>query len=175
MMRGLNMSARQRLGLGGAALLALGAVGGAGAVSLTRPSVEMAPTVATPVARLSGTQGLVTVRGRVAEVYGDRFVVQDGTGRALVAIGRDEGAGISRGSPILVQGRFDDGQLRARFLVDGSGQAREVGPGGHRHGGRHAPPPGRDGPPPPPPPSGAPAGPNVAPPAPAAEPAPPGR
>lgn len=140
MMRGLNLSARQRLGLGGAALLALGAVGGAGAVSLTRPSVEMAPTVATPVARLSGTQGLVTVRGRVAEVYGDRFVVQDGTGRALVAIGRDEGAGISRGSPILVQGRFDDGQLRARFLVDASGQAREVGPGG-RHGGRHAPPP----------------------------------
>ena len=142
-MRLPSLSRNQRFGLAGAALLALGGIGGAGAVALTRPAVEIAPTVVTPIARLSATNGLVTVRGRVAEIYGDRLLVQDGTGRTLVAIGHEEATGISRGSPLLVQGRFDDGQLRARFLVDASGQAREVGPGGDRrghgrgYGGRH--------------------------------------
>jgi hypothetical protein len=28
---------------------------------------------------------------------------------------------------VLVQGRFDNGQLRARFLVDGSGKVTELG------------------------------------------------
>lgn len=144
-----QLNARQRLGLGGAALLALGATAGAGAMALTRPSVEMAPTVATPVSRLAASSGIVTVRGRVAEVYGDHFVVQDATGRALVATGREREAKITVGGPILVQGRFDDGQLRARFLVDAAGQVSEVGPGGR---GR----PGHDGPPPPPAGAGAP-------------------
>lgn len=154
------LSANQRLALGGAALLVLGAAGGAGAVSLTRPAVEMAPTVATPVARLAASSGIVTVRGRVAEVYGDRFVIQDGTGRALVAAGRDGEASVTRGAPVMIQGRYDNGQMRARFLVDANGQVREVGPGGrppHPHGGPGAPPPpGAGAPPPPPPGAGAP-------------------
>ncbi len=95
------------LGLG----LAIGAAGGAGAVSLTRPAVEMAPTVATPVGRLSASNGVVTVKGRVAEVYGDRFVVQDATGRAMVDAGRDNAP--TKGQAVQVQGRYDDGQLRA--------------------------------------------------------------
>jgi len=149
-----RLSTGQKVGLGAAALLALGFAGGAGAVSLTRSMVTMAPVVPTAVSRLSATQGVVTVKGRVAELYGDRFVVQDGTGKALVAAGRDIAA-LAVGAPVLVQGRFDDGQLRAQYLVDASGRVEEVGPP-HPRGphGPPPPPPGKDGPPPPPLPGG---------------------
>ena len=56
---------------------------------MTRPTVTMAPTIPTPIAKLASTSGVVTAKGRVAEVFGDRFVVQDGTGRAMVAGNRD--------------------------------------------------------------------------------------
>ncbi|MEN2747986.1 hypothetical protein [Sphingomonas sp. T9W2] len=153
-----------KLGLGVAIGLALGAAGGASAVSMTRPSVEMAPTVATPVAKLANDNGVVTVKGRVAEVFGDRFVVQDATGRAMVDAGRD--ASVSKGAPVQVQGRYDNGQLKASYLVDANGKVTPVGPPPPRPG--HGPKPGPDGargpggpgcapgavPPPPPPASG---------------------
>ncbi|MEI5686448.1 hypothetical protein [Sphingomonas kyungheensis] len=145
----LHMTIRQRLALGAAALVAVGAAGGAGAVALTRPGVEMAPTVATPIARLANSNGIVTVKGRVAEVFGDRFVVQDGSGRAMIDAGRDGTAHMTRGNAVLVQGRYDEGQLRAHFLVGPSGEVNEVGPR-PRPGG-----PGADAPPPPPPLPGA--------------------
>jgi hypothetical protein len=167
------MSTGQKVGLGAAALLALGFAGGAGAVSLTRPTVVMAPTIPTAVSKLSSAKGVVTVKGRVAEVYGDRFVVQDASGHALVATGREGAAALKVGAPVLVQGRFDDGQLRAQYLVDASGKVEEVGPP-HPHGPHGPPRPPRrgDAGPPPPPPEG----PGMAPPAegPGAPPPPPG-
>jgi hypothetical protein len=169
----MTLGHRQRFGLGAAALIAVGAAGGAGAVALTRPSIEMAPTIATPIAKLGSSDGIVTVKGRVAEVFGDRFVVQDASGRAMIDAGRNGTGSIAKGNAVLVQGRYDEGQLRARFLVDPAGQVREVGPAHGPHG-PHGPGgpggPGRDGPggprgdgPPPPPPG---AGPNAAPPPP---------
>lgn len=142
-------SPRARLGIGAAVLLALGAAGGAGAVSLTRPSIEMAPTVQTPIAKLSATSGIVTVKGRVAEVFGDRVVLQDATGRTMVDTGRAAGSSIAKGAALTVQGRYDDGQLRSSFLVDASGMITPVGPprGGPGPRGPHGP--GHDGPPPP--------------------------
>jgi len=150
-----TLTPKRRLGLGGAALLAIGGAGGAGAISLTRPSVEMAPTVPTAIAKLPSAQGIVTVRGRVAEIYGDRFIVQDATGRVLVDAGRGGDDALTIGSPVMIQGRYDSGQVKARFLVDGSGHVEEVGPPPPPHGrgprpGDAPPPPGRDGPPPPP-------------------------
>lgn len=121
-----SLGSTGKLGLGVAIGLAIGAAGGAGAVSLTRPGVEMAPTVATPVARLANSSGVVTVKGRVAEVYGDRFVVQDGSGKAMVDGGRD--ANVTKGAPVQVQGRYDDGQLRASYVVDANGKVTPVGP-----------------------------------------------
>ena len=131
---------RTRMGLAAAALVAAGAAGGAGAVSMTRPAVTMAPTVVTPIARLAASSGVVTVKGRVAEIYGDRMIVQDATGRTMVAGNREVAATLTRGSAVMVQGRYDDGQLRAAYLVDPAGQVTEVGP---RHGPGG---PGRDGP-----------------------------
>lgn len=156
-----HLSRGQRVALGGAALLAMGAAGGAGAVQLTRPSVEMAPTVPTAIAKLPATSGIVTVRGRVAGVYGTRFLVEDASGRTLVDAGRGAGT-LTKGAPVLVQGRFDDGQLRARFLAD-QGGVREVGappppppPPAPGAGAPPPPPPGAGAPPPPPPGAGAP-------------------
>eukprot|EP01035_Chromulina_nebulosa_P067044 gene67044-91822_t len=69
------MSGRATLGLGGAALLALGALGGGAVAHMTRPAVEMAPANAVAISSLAQRQGIVTVKGKVAEVYGDRFVI----------------------------------------------------------------------------------------------------
>jgi len=150
------------LWIGGAALLAAGAAGGAGAVGLTRPGIEMAPIRPVAIASLTRRDsGLVTVRGKVAEVYGDRFTLTDGSARTMVDIGRESEGAVTAGQDVAVQGRYDDGQLRASFLVDAGGRVRAVGPAarmGHR--GRPGPfgPPGREGPgargdgPPPPPP-----------------------
>lgn len=149
---------------GAAILVVAGAAGGAGAVQATRPTIEMAPTVRTPIARLPTSSGVVTVKGRVAEVYGDRFVVQDASGRAMIAAGREARGAVGVGQTVMVQGRFDDGQLRASYLVDGSGKVAAVGPQGFRPGGPegHRPHgPGRDGPPPPPGCAPAPSGPGV--------------
>ncbi len=156
-----RVSVRTRLMTGAILLLALGAAGGAGAVSLTRPAIEMAPTVPTAIARLPQTSGVVTVKGRVAEVYGDRFVVQDGSGRTLVDAGREGAGAVRTGSGLTVQGRYDDGQLRASYLVDPDGRIEAVGarpPRGGPRGPRGPVEAGRDGPPPPPPPPAGPDG-----------------
>lgn len=135
-----------------AVLIALGAGGGAAAVSMTRPTVTMAPTVATPIARLASTGGVVTAKGRVAEVFGDRFVVQDATGRAMVTGSRNAMPEV--GSNVMVQGRFDDGVMHAQYLVNPQGTVTPVGPPPPPPGGPHGPGspggPRGDGPPPPP-------------------------
>ncbi len=134
-----RLSRKGQLGLGAAVLVAVGALGGAGAVAATRPSVEMAPRVATPIAALPNASGVVTVKGRVTEVYGDRFVVADASGKTMVAAGRDGRGAVAKGQPVLVQGRYDDGQLRASYLVDSAGRVEAVGPDGrppHRGGDR---------------------------------------
>ena len=143
----LRLDGRAGKAIAAILLLGAGAAGGAGAVAMTRPSVEMAPARPVPIASLSGQSGIVTVRGRVAEVYGGRFTVQDGSGRTLVDAGPDAGNAPAAGADVTVQGRFDDGVLRASFLVGADGAVAPLGPppGGPRHG----PGPGRAGPPPP--------------------------
>ncbi|WP_375395185.1 hypothetical protein [uncultured Sphingomonas sp.] len=167
-----RMGGRGGLTLAAIALLAAGGAAGAATVEATRPTVTMAPTVPTAIRALANGDGVVTVRGRIAETYGNRFVVADATGRTLVDAGRGEtrGALVTAGTPILVQGRYDNGQLHAAYLVGPDGKVNAVGPAGPPHGhpgpggprdggpdaGPGAPPPpppgdGRCGPPPPPP------------------------
>jgi len=151
-----------RLALVGAGLLALGGAAGAVVVAETRPTVSMAP--AAPVAiRSLGSSGIVTIRGRVAEVYGNKFVMEDGTGRALVDLGPDgdRRALAAVGTPVTVQGRFARGFMHAAFLVGPDSKVVALGPlgepphgprGGPDHGpGAPPPPPGADGKAPPPP------------------------
>lgn len=159
-------SGRARLGAAAVALLALGAAGGAGAVSLTRPSVEMAPTVATPIAKLPASTGVVTVKGKIVEVFGNRFVIQDQTGRTMIDGGPRSDTRPAVGQVIGVQGRYDEGSLHASYLIGPDGQVSvmgppggaRAGPGGPAHSLHDGPPPPlpaggpeRDGPTPPPP------------------------
>jgi uncharacterized protein YdeI (BOF family) len=121
-------------------LLVVGGGAGALAVEASRPSVTMAP--ATPVAirtLANDDDAIVTVRGRVAEIYGNKFVMADASGRALVDTGREgEDATLVRiGQPVTVQGRFDKGSVHAAFLVGADGKVTALGPLGrppHDHG-----------------------------------------
>lgn len=154
-----------KLSIAAAALVVAGGAAGAIAIAETRPSVTMAP--ATPVAiRSLSSEGIVTVRGRVAEVYGNKFVMADASGRALVDAGPGGKDGLVKANdPVTVQGRFDDGIIQAAFLVTSDGKVTALGPldGPRHHGkgphGRDDGPDGgpdgdrRDGPPPPPPPA----------------------
>lgn len=122
-----------------AGMLVLGGGAGALAVEATRPSVTMAP--ATPVAiRSLSDDGIVTIRGRVVEVFGNKFVMADSTGRALVDTGRqgEDGGLIRPSEAVTVQGRFDRGFLHAAFLVGPDGKVTALEPLGGPHG-RHGP------------------------------------
>lgn len=165
---------RVKLASGMAVLFALGGAAGAGAVSLTRPTVEMAPTLPTAIAKVPQRSGITTVKGRVAEVYGDRFILQDNTGRLLVDAGHGGSSQMRSGNAVMVQGRYENGQMHASYLVDPQGSVTQVGgppppppPPPPAHG------PGHDAPPPPPPPPPPGAGPNPLPPGTGANPPPP--
>ncbi|PZO72175.1 MAG: hypothetical protein DI640_13215 [Sphingomonas taxi] len=145
--KGFNFR-RNRLALAAAGLLAVGGAAGAVTVAATRPSVTMAP--ATPVAIRSlqsngQSDGIVTIRGTVAEIYGNKFVMADPTGRALVDLGREgeDGTLVTAGQPVTIQGRFEGGFVHAAFLVGAGGKVTALGPIG---GPPHGPGPGRDGP-----------------------------
>ncbi len=142
--KGFNFR-RNRLALAAAGLLVVGGAAGAVTVAATRPSVTMAP--ATPVAiRSLQSDGIVTIRGTVAEIYGNKFVMADPTGRALVDLGREgeDGALVTAGQPVTIQGRFEHGFVHASFLVGAGGKVTALGPIGGPPRGPHGP--GRDGP-----------------------------
>jgi hypothetical protein len=153
---------RRRLMIAAAGLLALGGAAGAVVVAETRPSVTMAPAV--PIAVRSLSSGIVTVRGRVADIYGNKFIIADSSGRALVDTGREgeRETLVTVGELVTVQGRFDRGFVHAAFLVGADSKVTALrplggppyGPGGpHEHdrgpGARPPPVAGEEGTPPP--------------------------
>lgn len=151
--------------LGAAAVLAVGGVAGAMAAREMGPSIEMAPLTPVAIRSLPSSSGIVTVRGRVAEIFGNKLVVDDGSARALIDTGPqgDNRSLASVGAPITAQGQFDQGVLHASFLVDAAGKVTALGPlggppgpggpqgPGPRPGDGPPPPPGAAPPPPPPP------------------------
>lgn len=128
---------RIRVALGAIALLAIG--GGAGAVvsHALKPAIEMAPLRPVTIASIPTMSGPITIRGKVTEIYGNQFVIQDASARTLVDTGR-EGAGatlVAHGATVTVQGRYDSGVVHASFLVDDAGKVTALRPFGGRHGG----------------------------------------
>jgi hypothetical protein len=137
-----RFTTRAKIGAGIAALLVAGGAIGATGVAMTRPAVSMAP--ATPVAiGAMPADSLVTVKGRVLELYGNRAIIGDGSGKTLVDLGRPDWTGLATplvnvGDAITVQGMTRDGSIRAMFLVGANGKTVAVGRMG-RHGGDHGP------------------------------------
>ncbi len=151
---GSRIPLRTKLAGGAVALLALGAAAGASVVSHMRPPVEMAPALPTAIAKLAQTSGIVTVKGKIAEVYGDRFIMQDGSGRLLIDAGPGGSDALRAGGALMVQGRYKNGQFRASYLVDSQGHITDVGAPPPQHGPRHDGPPSPGPGPTPPPPGG---------------------
>jgi uncharacterized protein YdeI (BOF family) len=168
--RGSRISSRALGMAGAAAILVAGAALGAGGTRLAQnwqpPRVMLLQPApigdmreATPVA----------VKGEVADVFGNKFIVQDGSGRALVDTGPrgEDRTIVAKGETVTVQGRFDRGVVHAQILAHADGRNEAFGPPGPKggpkddprdgprgpkgpKGGLHA---DRDGPPPPPPPA----------------------
>lgn len=115
----------------GAALLALGIAGGAAGAGLLRPEPATFDTslAATPITDLSAGRS-VALEGKVVEIFGNKFVVDDGTARALVETGRAGEGGdlVAIGEPVTVQGRFDHGFVHASALRHGDGAIDELAP-----------------------------------------------
>lgn len=85
----------------------------------------------TPVAigRLQ-TADVVAVKGNVAEIYGNKFILQDDTGRMLVELGPqgEDGNVVTKGEQVSVQGRFDRGFIAAQVVSHADGRNQAFGP-----------------------------------------------
>ncbi|MBY5319293.1 MULTISPECIES: hypothetical protein [Rhizobium] len=112
-----------------AVALVIGAAGGASAVKMMRPTPEMAPMTPVAISAMPATS-LVTIKGKVAEIYGNKFVLQDESGKALVETGRageDEDL-VAKDEVVTIQGRFDDGFVHASYLVRQDGRTEALRP-----------------------------------------------
>lgn len=151
------------------AVLAIGAAAGAGGVKLAQRWQPQDVMLLQPGAISKLQDGNpAAVKGTVTEIFGNKFILDDGSGRALVDLGpRGENAdAVVKGETVTVQGMFDRGIVRAQIVSHADGRAQAFGPpppppppppGGPRHAGPDAPPPPPPpGSPPPPPPTGAP-------------------
>jgi uncharacterized protein YdeI (BOF family) len=123
-----------------AALLVAFAVGGgvtAVALQARRPTLVMLTPA--PITSMHDWSE-VALKGQVAEIFGNKFIVQDDSGRALVDTGRSGESGnlVAKSETVTVQGRFEHGFVHAQAISHSDGRNDFVGPPG----------------PPPPPPGG---------------------
>ncbi|CAA2144154.1 DNA-binding protein [Methylobacterium bullatum] len=109
-----------------AAPLAFGAVG----LSLAQNSgVTLTPVAPVTVAQLAPSAA-IAAKGDVAEIFGNKFILQDGSGRALVETGKQGEGGtlVTKGEAVTVQGRFENGFLHATLLTRADGKTVVLGP-----------------------------------------------
>lgn len=122
--------ARRGLIAGGVAgCLALGGIG----LGLAKPGPEASLTPVAPVAISAlAPSGAIAAKGEVAEVFGNKFILQDATGRALVETGRQGEGGrlVAKGETVTVQGRFEKGFFHARLITRADGTKVALGPAG---------------------------------------------
>ncbi len=73
---------------------------------------------------------VVAVKGRVAEIYGNKFILEDDSGRMLVDLGPrgDDAVVVTKGEQVSVQGRFDRGFVAAQVLSRADGRSEAFGP-----------------------------------------------
>jgi uncharacterized protein YdeI (BOF family) len=126
------------LALTAGALLAVG-LAGIAVAQTPPPPPAMSPSscqpqavmLLTPVAigKLQASD-VVSVKGSVAEIYGNKFILQDDTGRTLVDLGPqgDDGNVVTKGEQVAVQGRFDRGFIAAQIVSHADGRNQAFGP-----------------------------------------------
>lgn len=123
-----------------AALVA--AAAGAGATTLVQKSRAVTLVALAPESVSALKDGtMAAIKGDVAEVFGNKFVVDDGSGRALVETGR-RGADttlVAKGEVVTVQGRFEHGFLHAAAITHADGQVDSLDPPPPPHDPEHGP------------------------------------
>src|ERR1700722_19589333 len=115
-----------------APLLVAFAIGGgvtAATLQARRPSLVMLTPA--PITSMHDWSE-VAVKGQVAEIFGNKFIVQDDSGRALVDTGRSgETANlVAKSETVTVQGRFEHGSIHAQAISHPDGRNDFVGPPG---------------------------------------------
>lgn len=117
--------------VGAIAILAVGVAGGVGAMKLTQPKAELAPIVPVAISAMPD-DSLTSIKGKVVEIFGNKFIIQDESGRALVETGREGRGGtlVNKDEVVTVQGRFDDGFLHGSYIVHEDGKTNPLGPAG---------------------------------------------
>lgn len=125
---------------------------GAGAVGMNVLHPRDQQTLLPPVAiSAMADDSVVAIKGQVAEVFGNKFIISDPSGRALVDLGRSgEGTElVKQGEEVTAQGRFDNGFVSASMLAHADGKVdelRALPPPPHEHGPKGPPRPGDLGP-----------------------------
>lgn len=120
----------------GVALLVVGVVAGAAASRFMGRHHEAQPLMP-PVAISAVTDdSVVAVKGKVGDIFGNKFIVEDASGRVLVETGRHgrDGTLVARDETVTVQGHFEDGFLRGSMIVHADGKTDLVGHAGGRPG-----------------------------------------
>jgi len=116
-------------GVVAAGLLAVGLVAGASAAIIGAPRDNVTLMQPTNISTLT-PYSAVAVKGKVVEIFGNKFVLEDGSGRALVETGRagEGGKLVASGETLAVQGHFDDGFIHGELLVHADGKAQSLRP-----------------------------------------------
>ena len=114
-----------------AAALVLGCGLGAGATALAQRGhktvlVALDPA---PVSQMKDGNE-VAVKGQVAEIFGNKFILADESGRALIETGRagESGTLVAKSDTVTVQGRFEHGFLHAAAIRFGDGRSVALTP-----------------------------------------------
>ena len=120
-------------------LLLIVAIAGAGALRLAGGLHPQTAFVLQPSPITSMSEWTpAAIKGQVAEVFGNKFIIADASGRALVETGREGEGGrlVKPNETVTVQGRFERGFLHASVIQHEDGHADIVGPpkGPHPHG-----------------------------------------
>jgi hypothetical protein len=115
-----------------ASLLVAFALGGgvtATALQVRRPTLIMLTPA--PITSMRDWSE-VAVKGQVAEAFGNKFIVQDESGRALVDTGPSGETGnlVAKSEIVSVQGRFEHGSIHAQAISHPDGRNDFFGPPG---------------------------------------------
>ena len=115
--------ARRRTAVAAALIGAVAVGAGATALAQRGQGVTVVALTPAPITAMKDWSP-VAVKGQVAEIFGNKFVVQDDTGRALVETGRqgEDGRLVAKSETVTVQGRFEHGFIHAVAIQHADGR-----------------------------------------------------